>query len=638
MEEECILTMNKYRIQYHSFLALITGIILISCEYESDSVYFVQVNKTVHDTITINLLEQNDTIALVEPTTYTYNIGNSEAQKIYSTEIRFNGHTYSTNNSYSGSFTLSSDNYEDGIYELEIAVKTSTGSENLADKNGYEVILYSRKWIVIVDNHPPDALEITKVSNLNGRVKIEWQKNEHYNFKYYWITRNAYVFSKNSSTTVHLKKIYDADSNWFFDDSYIGGKVTYQVENYAGDDFQEGISCDFYGNVSRIEVLGKYNNDSIVLYWNKCSYDSNFHEYEVKSFELYEWGTYNSVFSSYNLKDTICSYSPPFGRQRIIELSTHSNKYIYYSPEYYSDTITVYAGDKIPAYEYLLHSTVPDIVYLINYNKITKLSLTNNELMSTALMPEPFNYEYSYRNHIKNFYLSPDGSKLIYSDGLKIYKLDPDNLSITDKIDVNLEFDGNANVIKSLSNNGLVSLTLNPRNGDFPLLNMVYNIETKDSLFTKSYRNTIYQISANGKYFVIYENDKIALYSYNDLLNRIGEINSPKIFFDPVNEEQAYVINSLLIQTINCSDLTVTNEYSHENYFDVCDIDPITENILSIGSAINSSEYFAYIINVNQKKIIFKKSVASYYSLENNFSLINNYLLSCRGFKMSITK
>lgn len=596
---------------------------MVSCEYEPPKEYFNDISSTSpFKDISINLMDKTDTIILISYTTFNYNIQLNKGQYSYKTSIFMDDKEINNLGSTIGSFYLISSDFENGSHKLTLKVTTNTGTLSLADHAKAEALVYSRTWTLIVDNSLPKGLAITRISDTNGQVKVEWEKNGSYNFKSYRLFRNVYL-SEDYSTIELLATIKNADSTTFIDDSYIGGLVNYYVENSSVDHVLNGPSSSYNQPYSTIKRVTQLRGDSIKICWNRTNYWNNFLRYE-----LIQTNTAQTVLSFDNLRDTTISFKMPFGGSREYKLITYSKRKFDNSNERLTNKRNLYLGDSIPSYQYMVHSNLPDIVYLVQNAAITRYNVLDNKVLNT--LPTSSN---SY--DFQTVCISPDGKILVSLQGQKIYLLNPNDLTTIKTIPIIQDLFGYKPQHISVSNNGLLAITMDISSAPSVFSCCLYDIINEQEIFmTYKYWWSI-DISPNGKYVVIRENGPIKLYQLNSLtLNYIGGIDQTIYTFNPLNEEQMYCFTSNEIQLYNCSNATLIQKYTHNFGMYNSHIDPTTGNILL------ANQLKVNVVDFDQNKLIASKDDVGLSETGNFhlYALFNNSLFSANGYKISLDK
>lgn len=598
------------------------ALLVVACEHKPKDTYYVDLNKDTFGNITIDLLDQPDTIYLMNETNFSYNINLQEGQTIYATEISLDGELISNASSSNGTFTLIPHDFETGSHVLKVEVITTTGTGSLSDIAGAESLLYTRQWIFITDNSPPERLEITTIAESNGKLKIEWTKNNRLNFHHYSVYRILYNPLTNSYNEMGLASICDPDSNWFVDDSYVGGQVTYHIDNRGINGTAPGISKSFNSAYPTFLSAQKTEGDKVKFLWNKTRFPGNLGKYELTVGDKINY-TFTTLFSTDNPDDTSYTATLCFGDTVDIWLNTIPKKVDYWYPETMSDRIGAYAGEKIPKHmSRLVHSNDPDIIYLVDYNSISRYNVKTGETERTIVT------DYNDWER-RNTYLSPDGNYMVRISGNYADQLDPVSLSTIRSINLSLFF-GSSNALRiiNVTNNGWMSVSKD----EWPYAGGIVDLENSDTLFTIKGSNyiTIYPSPA-GKYMIVTYAWKPTLYNYNGSLTKLHELSEDEFEFNPVNEEEVYRFSPTTdnsISLLKCSDLQVIKSYIPFMAIGTHDIDPISGLIMIPGQ----SEI--YLLDLDQKSIAATKNITAL--PWHKYAFFNNTLFSGLGYKLSL--
>jgi hypothetical protein len=599
-------------------------ILVFACEYEPQKEYYVDLNTDTFGNIAINLLDQPDTFNLMQETEFTYALSIEEGQLVRTTDIYVDDELIYSVGGKNGSFNLFPLDYATGIHHLRFDVKTTTGTGSLGDLSGVESLYYTREWVFTTDHTPPQSLEITKISEFNGKLKVEWTKNEHMNFQHYSIRRILYNSIDNLPQERVIAEFFDHDTNWFFDDSYVGGQVTYFIDNWAMNTTAQGIPKSFYGSYP--VFLSKTNvGDRLTLTWNPVTFTGNFSHYEITSTF---GGSYPTVlFSSDNVNDTIFTYSLPFGDSVDLSLNTVPEKLDYWYPETMTDRICVYAGDKVPRlYSGLVHSNDPDIIYLVDFNYIRRYNLKTG-LTERTLETEYNDWQYQH------VFVSPDGKYLVRASGNTAELLDPLTLAKIRTVDLSPFFKGSDELrFNALTNHGWLSVSMDV----WPFVAGMVDMNTSDSVFTiKAYNWISIYPSPGDNYMVIDAGNSRSMYRYQDGLQKIHDMNQQdQIEFNSLNDEEIYIFShdDNSINILSSSDLQVIKSCPVPVSLGMYDIDPVTGLIM-----LNTQEN-AYVLDIDQQKIVSSQAlIFTSYSLQ-MYSFFNNSLFSGLGYRLSFNQ
>jgi hypothetical protein len=599
------------------------ALLVLACEHSPKGKYYVDLNRETYGNINIDLLNQPDTILLLRETNFNYNISLQEGQIIHNTEITLDGEVISSTNSANNTFRLVPADYETGLHVLKAEVTTTTGTGSLSDVAGAESLLYSREWIIVIDHTPPAGLTITSIAKFNGKLRIEWTKNSSVNFSHYIVYRilvNPFTHDVNETG---LALISDADSNWYVDDSYIGGPVSYYIQNVEVNYSIQGVPGSYEDSYPKFLSAQKTEADKVKLTWNKTRFPGNFGKYEIAVRDKIN-ETFTTLFSTDNPDDTAYTATICFGDSSDIWLNTVPLKVEYWYSGTISDRISVFAGDRIPTHmSRLVHSSDPEIIYLVDYNSISRYNLKTGATEQTV--------ETSYNDYERrNTYISANGEYLVRISENVVHLLDPVNLSVVRSISLS-QFFGNSDYLRAIevTNNGWISVSRD----EWPFAGGIIDLESSDTLFTIKGSNyiTIYP-SPSGKYMIVTDAGKQVLYNYNGSLTRLNELSSDEFEFNTVNEEEIYRFaptHDNSISLLKCSDLQVVKSYIPFMAIGTHDIDPVSGLVMIHGQ----SEI--YLVDLDQKSIAATREISNILPWH-KCAYFNNTLFSAFGYKLSL--
>lgn len=599
-------------------------ILVVACEHQLQDEYYINLDTTTFGNIAINLLDQPDTFNLIQETEFSYALSIEEGQVVYTTQIFVDDELIYSVGGENGRFDLILNDFATGIHHMQFNVKTTTGTGSLGDLSGAECLYYTREWVFMTDHTPPQSLEITNISEFNGKLKIEWEKNENLNFQHYSVRRVLYNSIDNSPQETGVAEFFDCDTNWFIDDSYVGGQVTYYVDNWARNTSARGTPKSFYGSHPKFHSRKSFA-DTLTVTWNPVTFTGNFSHYEITS-KLD--GYYpNILFTSENVNDTVFTYAMPFGDSIDLSLNTVPENVDYWYPETMSDQIYAYAGEKIPLlYSGLVHSNDPDIVYLVDYHYIKRYNLKTG-ITERTLETEYNDWEYPH------VFVSPDGKYLVRASENTAKLLDPLTLTTIRTVDLSPFFNGSGKLrFTALTNHGWLSVSSDV----WPYIAGMVDMNTSDTVFTtKAYNLTTIYPSPGDKYMVINVGNLISMYRYQDGLEKIHDLNPRDQFeFNSLNDEEIYNFSydDNTIHVLTSSDLQSVKSYHVPVGLNMYDIDPAT------GLIMVYTQRNAYVVDMDQQKIIRTRELSfTSYPLQ-LYSFFNNTLFSGFGYKLSFNQ
>ena len=155
---------------------------------------------------------------------------------------------------------------------------TNTTSGSLADLLGAEGFIHHLSWKLVVDKSTPTPVQITRIFNDGGIVKIEWEKYSKINFGCYKVVKTVRSESGYSTTNV-VEVVTDRNRTYFYDSTFVGGWSEYfvRVESpiFKTASSEKMVYSDEY---PEFKAEWKYDN-YVELSWNKCKYHKAFVKY-----------------------------------------------------------------------------------------------------------------------------------------------------------------------------------------------------------------------------------------------------------------------------------------------------------------------------------------------------------------------
>jgi len=282
--------------QTQSIIWISALLLLTSCEYELENENFqnIQPPDSAHP-FSIELTPTNDTIRLFTRTNFQYNI-NTFGLNLINGEFSLGEKQWWA---YSGDqdFYINPNEYTPGYYNLTLDAITNTGSGSLAEHFGAEGYKIEQKWPMIIDSRPAPELTPVKSITEDGYLKISWPKCDQYNFKSYQISFSSYY-------NYASKTIYDPDSAFYIDSSYVGGEFSFTIScNVYADNNQHSLAqrLSFYDSIPELK-FEEMGLDSLRIFWDKSPYSC---KYKLKI------SSYKDNFSIGPFSDTSYTVSHP---------------------------------------------------------------------------------------------------------------------------------------------------------------------------------------------------------------------------------------------------------------------------------------------------------------------------------------
>lgn len=287
-----------------------------------------------------------------------------------------------TYTSSSNNISLDSRKFPDGVYILKLLPITYSDANSLAARLGVEFVYTSIEFIIKIENDILSTpVKIIETNDESGKLKIIWNKYKYHNFKEYRMYLIIRYENGNESKKL-LTSINSVDSLEYFDESFIGGLATYQV-NVLTLENNEIIGEEYSVNKRRPEIVAWeiLENDKIKLVWNRCDYDSSFSEY------ILYWQKYASIENTMeyikfpNINDTSYIHdSWGFGSERNYYISTKSKNNNYID----SKKVDIYIGNPFPKFSNLKYLPSLNSIYLIDNNSTVRLNAYTHEVLASC--------------------------------------------------------------------------------------------------------------------------------------------------------------------------------------------------------------------------------------------------------------
>ena len=390
---------------------------LVGCEYQSDKEFFRNVEPTDSASVNVVLNPSDSVIYLAGVRGFSY-LAVTDSLKCYNVSVFVDTTLISDKDTEYGYFNLDANDYVDGNYVLTIVATTSSGSGSLADILGAEGFLFAFTWDLIVDKSPPTAVQITDIYNDDGILRIEWEKYDKGNFGWYEVIKTVF-----SSTGIPSSKsigdVLNINQNYFLDDTYLGGKVQYQVRVLN----PRYISATSAAKTFIDDTLSLHaewlEEDKVKLTWTKIKYHK-----ALKKLNIYQNGM--TVFST-NSADTnfFIGNIGIFGDKTLYKLAIFDQKATDWAKIYAEVRHSI--GIPMLIHKTFIKNNVNATVYLAQDTRLYRYNTDTRKLEDSV----SFTYAYT------NFAVSPNNDILIASDPAR--KINPNNLSISEPLDVYCE-------------------------------------------------------------------------------------------------------------------------------------------------------------------------------------------------------
>lgn len=594
------------------FLSFILIFIINSCEFSPTGVNYVDIKQTT-PIAHINLNNSNDTLKVFGQTYFDYNIdiGNRNADSV---NLYIDGKLFSYSMSLKQSVFFNSLSYSNSYHSLKIEVKSNSGTGSIADVFGVEKVLFSKKFVLVIDNST-SPVSIISAYPSDGRLKIEWKRYSSFNFQSYQVYADNILFAtiKNQSTT------------YWIDSNYVCGNVSFRIDVGAANMTGKGNTFNYSGNFSNIISLLVTDSNKVKITWSKNIFYNNFGEYAI-----YRGDEYNEklIDKLNNINDTTyIDKNPYFGNEIFYKIDA-------YPPNYYgtindSKRMSCFLGKKMMPANSIYYVPSLNSIYIFNYNGIYRLN-ANNYTVLDSISSQNLNTDPSASSLLS---ISENGQYAYLTYGASFLKINPLTLSIEKTIPTNtiVGYNSYAGSSFQVNDSNFIAYSSCTKilfyEGIQLVNNLILNMNNStiaDSL-PHSESNFGCKISQNNKYFYADNN----LYSINNnQLNKIGSVNSSEFSFIG-NGDKYIALNNSAIQIRNSSNMSLITSINSNGAADFS-FDPATGWIG--GTAIINGDYYYIIYDSNNGREITRIHVYPSY----NYHMANSALFSPNGFYLPL--
>ncbi len=396
-----------------SILFLYLSLVYTACTFDPQGEYFVDVDENPTIAVRVDLNTAQDTISLIEPTTFSYSIDVGQ-RTLNSLEIWLGDYLIETSTENFGDFSLRPENYQTGAYELRLLFNANSGTGSLADELGAQILTGERVWLIQIDNDPIAPILIQEVKPDNGRLLIKWNTYEKPNFYQYSIHRN------NASTPFAI--IDDQLQTFVYDSLYVGGNVTYRVDIQGYKQRSQGTVFTYSDNYPQLKVAANDRVSTVTLRWDESMYHANFGSYTL--FKLENSSPPTLIKTLTNVNDTsITIDNVHFGGPIRFKLITSAHPTPFSGAE--GTSVSVVMGQPFHAFTELQYVPQNQSYYLQRWDSIFRFD--EQVLTSPAAALGIDSQSSGFFNRLS---ISEDGQYAYLNEVGTITELDPMTLSL----------------------------------------------------------------------------------------------------------------------------------------------------------------------------------------------------------------
>lgn len=366
-------------------LLFFVGIFIFqSCEFQPNSENFIEITPPdTTRTIQITLSPLETEYIFTVPTEINYDL-NTFDLSVYNVEFFIGDQSIHSGSEAAGFFIFEPSPWGIGPQTLTMVVTTNTNTGSLADLMGAEGLIFQNSWTVLLDGGNPNPVEITKIFNDNGMLKIEWEEYERFNFQKYVLYKNfnnkEWEGEKHIIAEITNPKIHE-----FYDASYIGDTATYWIEVYASNQKAVSQQKQFMYEVTPVDTIW-LNNSTAKFIWRKNPFYRTIKKTTLTTPDYYPQPDIQ-LFYTENPNDTSCvAEGLKFGSKQNFTLTVYpnSNIQIYQDNQNLRSNISFGIGKSLPKFDNVIGSPQNNYFYLANTEKIYQYNFPDFSLKSSV--------------------------------------------------------------------------------------------------------------------------------------------------------------------------------------------------------------------------------------------------------------
>ena len=607
---------------FYRLLLILFVIGLYSCEFDSDDLNYVQLEKPKDEIqLGIDLAGVNPTelIYVYDKFTFSYSLY-TEGKDIFVLQFFLDGNPIESNN-HTGSVFLDTNITDDEIHELRLIIGLKTGTGSLAELANYE--MYTGEFVFKIKIIPfSDNLNVRETTDANNNLKLEWDKPANCEIAKYSVYKGDGMHGE------LLANINNPNETYFVDTDYAYGYKSYTIVAEVKNSFNLTVKDHFsvqYSNmtendfetrrISANEVSIKWENPN--LYPCRYVLTHGFNNEKI----IIEDGVNEAIIPAGNFPN----WAEPFSLY-ILPATADINRY-----GQYVRVDGRYSDKSFEGFSYCANVT-HNMFYALDFNKLRNYQLST--MKETSWMNHDLTLDTGCEIQVstdgKIAIIDTNGAVHVYSNHYFSYEIN--------------QFRAGNYPFKIIGNNKIL---VEERNG-FKL----YDISTKDVITSKSWESefsngeivTKTSVSQNGKYIYVqcfeYNNPNptniwVELYEVTTdnmlrLLETDNNLNVQSIHFNP-NKNNEAIIQYFPNNENKFVIVDILTKERKEIKGEFMNIDPFTGNLLFKGEEYQNNEYNLYVWNKDYSKEKIKIELANINTFSKSY-LYNNILFFNNGY------
>lgn len=465
-----------------SVISLVLLISFLSCEYIPSGENFRELAKP--DTtklIQIKLSPFETEYVITYPVQVTYDL-NTFGLKVYNVEFLVDGQSVHKGTEATGVFGFDPAPFGIGLKKMKMKVVTNTNTGSVADLTGVEALVYERSWNLLMDGGNPNQIEITRIYNSKGALRIEWEPYTRFNFQKYVLYKNFGSLEPDYSKHI-VAEVTDPKQTFCDDLSFIGGTGNYWVEVQASNKSAISARKSFAYDFPKLDTAW-VRGDSARFIWRKNPFKKAVRQIKLTSVEVY-YNKTTTYFSTSNADDTTLIVKKlKFGIPQKYKLWTYPEQEIGFGndDQVLKSEISFGIGKSFPKVSKILCSPTENYLFLWDGESFSKMDWGTKKIVASAKGSDFFTWS------ISNY----DGSLLTeYYKTLTRY--DKDNLQAKDKYQA-FDFGFDSFWYPSISKDNRIAGPVGAYIGRYDLN------ENRLLFIQKDLKYSLYEFSPDGNY------------------------------------------------------------------------------------------------------------------------------------------
>lgn len=389
------------------------ALFLISCEYQLHEEFVHDIPGPDPSGIRLRLNPEQESYTVYGTTVFTCE-ALTEGLKIYKVKAYVDGKEVNMDPDEIAGFTIHNQNYSEGLHTLTVEVTTSSATGSLADLLGVEGYIFTNNWKLIIDKSPPEKVNITKIFNDNGILRIEWEKYPGENFAHYYLFKREFYDAWGGERQALVGRVSDINQTFCYDSTYVGGEARYFLQAVSPIYLTTNSDTVTFADQGTGFSLEWEGEDLVTLQWNKCKYDKAFTSYTIAidydtAITIRDIVT-TSVTGHFALLAGTRTYTFEIVPQQTGIMAGGLSSVLKHSPG-------------LPFYKFddLLKNSVNDRLLIVNGQKVLKYDQSSDALLDS----------FPHRAMYPDYLLSPSNEVLI-SSGVPDSRIDPETFEIID--------------------------------------------------------------------------------------------------------------------------------------------------------------------------------------------------------------